>query len=78
VTVLARNNAKETTMNVRKGKTVAKVGEYQGRPCTQSAKDYDSINQAKKANGLNARTLKRGEAFPLTEAEIDAAIKLAA
>jgi hypothetical protein len=65
-------------MNVRKGKTVASVGEHQGRPCTLSTKEYDSLNQAKKANGLNAKTLKRGESFPPTRAEINAAVREAA
>lgn len=65
-------------MNVRNGKTVAKVGEHEGRGCTLEKKDYDSINLAKKANGLNARTLKRGEHFPPTKAEIDATLKQAA
>ena len=72
-------------MNFRKGKTVAKVGQYKpgyeelaGRELTLAMKEYDSINQAKKANGLNAKTLKRGEHFPPTEAEALAEVRKAA
>lgn len=72
-------------MNFRKGKTVAKVGQYKpgheelaGRELTLSIKEYDSINQAKKANGLNARVLKRGERFPPTESEALAEVRKAA
>lgn len=63
-------------MNIRKGKTVAKVGRYEpgyeelaGRVLALEVKEYPSISQAKKANGLNAQTLKRGEKFPPTVAE---------
>ena len=59
-------------MNIRNGMTVAKTGNVEnveateGRICTLSVKEYDSLNLAKKANGLNARTLKHGEKFPPT------------
>ena len=63
-------------MNFRKDKTVAKVGVYKagyeeidGLTLTLEIKEYPSINLAKKANGLNARTLKRGESFPPTVLE---------
>ena len=63
-------------MNIRKGKTVAKVEKYEpgyeelaGMVLTTSVKEFDSLNQAKKANGLNAKTLKRGEHFPPTVEE---------
>ena len=63
-------------MNFRKGKIVAKVEQYTpgyeelaGRVLSTAVKEHDSINQAKKANGLNAKTLKRGENFPPTVAE---------
>lgn len=63
-------------MNIRNGKTVFKVGpapdnypDLKGRICLLETKDYDSFNQAKKANGLNARTLKGGEKLPLTVRE---------
>ena len=72
-------------MNVRKGKIVAKVGKYQpgyleiaNFVLTLEKKEYDSINQAKKANGLNATTLKRGESFPPTVLEALAEARKAA
>ena len=72
-------------MNIRKGKTVAKVGQYKpgyeelaGRTLTLEVKEYDSINLAKKANGLNAKTLRKGECFPPTEAEALAEVRKAA
>lgn len=72
-------------MNIRKGKTVAKVEQYKpgyeelaGRTLSVSKKEYDSINQAKKANGLNSTVLKRGESFPPTVEEALAASRQAA
>ena len=62
----------------RKGKTVAVIGDHEGKPCTLETKTYDSINLAKKANGLNAKTLKRGEHFPPTVAEALAEVRKAA
>lgn len=63
-------------MNVRKGRTVAKVEQYKpgyeelaGLTLSVEMKEYPSINQAKKANGLNAKVLKRGESFPPTVQE---------
>ena len=47
--------------SIRKGKTVVTVDD-QG--ATTDLRTYDSINAAKKANGLNARTLRPGESFP--------------
>lgn len=47
---------------IRRGKTVAVVGEHEGKSATLETKDYPSINAAKKANGLNSRTGK----FPPT------------
>lgn len=60
--------------SIRSGKTVANVGEYEGRAYTIRTESYNSINAAKKANGLNASTLQRGESFPPTKAEINAAL----
>jgi hypothetical protein len=51
-------------MNYRKGMTVAKVGEHDGKACVLESHEHGSINAAKRANGLNARVLKRGESFP--------------
>ena len=72
-------------MNIRKGKIVAKVGQYKpgyeelaGRTLALEVKEYPSLNAAKKANGLNAKTLKRGEYFPPTEAEALAEVRKAA
>jgi hypothetical protein len=65
-------------MNIRKGMTVAKIGEHEGRACTLERQDHESINLAKKANGRNARTLKRGESFPPTKSEIEAELPKAA
>lgn len=64
-------------MNVRKGSMVAKVGEHQGRACVLDLKMYPSINLAKKANGLNARTIKTRESFPPLKSEIDAELATA-
>ena len=70
---------------MRKGMTVAKVGQYKpgyeelaGRTLSLEVREYPSINAAKKANGLNAKVLKRGEHFPPTEAEALAAVRKAA
>ena len=52
--------------HIRRENVVATIGDHEGRPCTLETKKYDSINLAKKANGLNSRTLKRGEKFPPT------------
>ena len=52
--------------SIRRDKTVAVIGEHEGKPCTLETKVYESVNLAKKANGLNSRTLKRGEKFPPT------------
>ena len=72
-------------MNIRKEKVVAKVEQYQagyeelaGRTLTLEMTTYQSINQAKKANGLNARVLKRWEKFPPTVQEALAAVRVAA
>jgi hypothetical protein len=72
-------------MNYRKDKTVAKVGVYKpgyeeltGMTLSLEKKDYDSVNLAKKANGLNARVLKKGESFPPTEDQALAAVRKAA
>lgn len=72
-------------MNMRKGTTVARVGQYKpgyeelaGRILSLEIREYKSINLAKKANGLNARVLKRGENFPPTEAQALAAVRAAA
>lgn len=69
-------------MNMRKGMTVAKVGEYRpgyeelaGRTLALEVKKYPSINAAKKANGLNAKVLKRGEHFPPTPQEAIEALR---
>lgn len=51
---------------IRKGNVIAVIGEHEGKPCTLETKAYPSINAAKKANGLNSRTLKKGEKFPPT------------
>ena len=51
----------------RKGKTVAVIGDHEGKPCTLETKTYDSINLAKKANGLNSTTATK---FPPTENDL--------
>ena len=63
-------------MNIRKGMTVAKTGPAPDnfpdlKRClvTLEVKEYESLNQAKKANGLNARLLQRGEKLPPTVSE---------
>ena len=48
---------------IRRGKTVAVIGDHEGKVCTLETKDYPSINLAKKANGLNASTARK---FPPT------------
>lgn len=53
--------------HIRKGMTIAVIGEHEGKPCTLETKEYPSINLAKKANGLNSRVLQRGEKFPPTK-----------
>jgi hypothetical protein len=62
-------------MNIRNGMTVHQVGKHEGQDCVLSSKTYDSLNQAKKANGLNARTMQRGEKLPPTKAEVEARIE---
>lgn len=52
------------TRNIRKGHRVAQVAEIDGKLRTLKVQDFPSINAAKKANGLNATTLRRGEPFP--------------
>jgi hypothetical protein len=71
---------------MRKGKTVAhKVGLYQpgyeelsGRTLASEIKEYESLNKAKKANGLNAKVMRRGESFPLTVEQALAEVRKAA
>jgi hypothetical protein len=47
-------------MNIRSGKTVAKCTDDTGlRRVRLSAHAYDSLNQAKRANGLNSQTAER-------------------
>ena len=72
-------------MNIRKDKIVAKVGKYEpgyeelsGRTLSLEMRSYSSINAAKKANGLNARVLRKGEHFPPTVDEALAASRKAA
>lgn len=62
-------------MNFRNGKTVHTVGEHEGHTCVLSTKTYDSMNLAKKANGLNAGKVNRGDTLPPSKADIDAKIK---
>lgn len=72
-------------MNIRNGMTVYTVGpapdnfpDLKGRECLLDKQKFKSINQAKKANGLNARTLQKGEKLPLTVSEANAALLKAA
>lgn len=52
-------------MQIRKGKTIAAIGKTpDGRLYTIGTTDYPSINAAKKANGLNSRTLRNNQQFP--------------
>lgn len=58
-------------MNIRNGTIVYNVGDYKGKPCILSQKDYRDkyglgINRAKKANGLNAKTVQPGYRLPPT------------
>lgn len=63
-------------MNIRNDRTVFNVGpapanflDLKGCLCLLNSATYSSINLAKKANGLNARTLGRNEKLPPTVQE---------
>ena len=52
-------------MRMRKGLRTAVIAvDERGRRYTQTTKDHDSINQAKRANGKDAIALRRDEHFP--------------
>lgn len=56
---------------LRKGKSVAEVRQDKhGRDFTVRVRDFDSLNQAKKANGINSVALQRHEQFPPREIEL--------
>ena len=68
-----RNERIQKSERLRKGLSVAKIKQDEhGRRFTESQHLYESLNQAKRANGIGSVALQRGENFPPKEIELPA------